>query len=234
VLVTVTLKSQFITKMYVRSRKFCCCFPVRFGVFILSLLTIVGGSFVAAIGWMRVSQLNSIDMDKGDKIALYIHSGMFSILVILGVFGFFGAIVKNRSFISSFAIALAIHLGFSVASGIFTLYTHFKQNTADAIAACVNQTTDVETQNNCPRTVSIMKGVMVGVYIITWVIQLYAYFIVERYAEQLDDENASKQTLLVVQPIQTATYGSFGPSYPFSAPPNANGVDVRGDASRHV
>jgi hypothetical protein len=193
----------------------------------------LGGSFVAATGWIQVSQPNSIPMDKSEKIALYIHSGMFSILALLAVFGFFGAIVKNRSMISGFAIALAIHLGFSVASGIFALYNIFKQDPQDAIAACMSRATDTETQNNCPTTISVMKGVMVGVYVITWLIQIYAYFIVERYAEQLDDEQLDKQRF-VVAPLQTATYGSTAPSYTFAAQPNSFGVTPNRDASRNV
>lgn len=65
---------------YVRTRSFCCCLPVRFGVFVraiakvtkkkevdialikqvLSLLGMVGGAFIAAIGWFQITQLGMI------------------------------------------------------------------------------------------------------------------------------------------------------------------------------
>ena len=42
---------------YVRSRKFCCCLPVRFGVFCESLLGIAIGGFIGVVGWIEVSKL---------------------------------------------------------------------------------------------------------------------------------------------------------------------------------
>ena len=45
------------TMPYVRSRKFCCCLPVRFGVFCESLLGIAIGGFIGVVGWIEVSKL---------------------------------------------------------------------------------------------------------------------------------------------------------------------------------
>lgn len=227
--------------MPVRSRKFCCCLPVRFGVFILSLLAMVGGSFVAAMGWIQVSQLKQNPLDRSEEIALWIHSSMFTLLALLSVFGFIGAIIKNRRMVSGFAIALAIHLGFSIASGIFTLYSQFKANSADAVATCLSASTDA-TEDGCKSGIAIMKGIMVAIYVITWFIQLYAYFIVERYADQLDDEEMSKNLVVIPRtlpevsaPPQVTTYNSFGASYPFTAPQQSFGTTTRGhDQSNNV
>lgn len=43
--------------VYVRSRKFCCCLPVRFGVFVMALLGIFGGGAVSVVGWLQIKQL---------------------------------------------------------------------------------------------------------------------------------------------------------------------------------
>jgi len=231
----------------VRSRKFFCCLPVRLGVFVLSLLAMVGGSFVAAAGWIKISQFDRNPVDKDDKIALWIHSGMFTILALLAVFGFIGAMVKNRGMISGFAIALAIHLGFSVASGIYTLVSVFRDNTLvsnclSSVDTAAGTTADSQpTQESCQTGVGIMKGLMVAIYIITWLIQLYAYFVVERYAEQLDDEDVAKHTVVFPRtlpesaaPQMTTTYNSFAPPYPFSTPHQAYGVTRGQDPSNNV
>lgn len=232
----------------VRSRKFCCCLPVRFGVFILSLLAMVGGSFVAAVGWVQIAQLAKHPRDKSDEIALWIQTSMFTLLAILAVFGFIGTLVKNRRMISSFAIALAIHLGFSVAGGAFALYSLFKENPADAVARCLNDAGESSdaTADSCRTSIAIVKGLMVAVYIVTWLIQLYAYFVVERYADQLDDEEMAKNTVVIprtmneVDAPQTngqpvTTYGAFQqPPYPFSSPRQAFGVGRGQDPSQHV
>ncbi|KIM43630.1 hypothetical protein M413DRAFT_385314 [Hebeloma cylindrosporum] len=227
---------------YVRSRKFCCCLPVRSGVFALSLIAMVGGSFVAAIGWIEVSQLSIHPMEKADEVALWIHSGMFTILGALAVLGFIGALIKNRAMVSTFAVALAVHLGFSVASGVFTLYSVFRQNPQDAIAKCLNDAagnTEITTET-CQNGIAIMKGIMVAIYIVTWFIQLYAYFVVERYADQLGDEEIAENTIVfprTVQEIsapQITTYNGFASSYPFTAPGQAHGVTRGQDPSDRV
>lgn len=73
--------------------------------------------------------------------------------------------------ISSFANALAIHLGFNIAAGIFTLYSLFKKNSQDAVNQCMSASTDATVQG-CQSGIAIMKGLMVAIYVITWLIEL--------------------------------------------------------------
>ena len=44
--------------MYVRSRKFCCCLPVRFGVFCESILGIAIGGFLSVAAFLELSQIS--------------------------------------------------------------------------------------------------------------------------------------------------------------------------------
>ncbi|KAF8908076.1 hypothetical protein CPB84DRAFT_1813345 [Gymnopilus junonius] len=216
----------------VRSRKFCCFLPVRLGVFILAILAMVGGSFTAAAGWIQVTQLKQLDLDKAEQIALWIHAVMFTILSLVAVFGFVGAIIKNRRMISSFANALAIHLGFSIAAGIFTLYSLFKKNSQDAVNQCMSASPDA-TLEGCQTAIAIMKGLMVAIYVVTWLVELYFYFIVERYVEQLNDEELAQRTVVIPRtmhevPPQVTTYNAYGnsgyaPPYAFTEPRQAFG-----------
>lgn len=79
--------------------------------------------------------------------------------------------------VSSFAVALAIHLGFNIASGIFSLYSIFRQNPQEAITRCLNEAPDNSetTAETCRNGIAIMKGIMVAIYIITWLIQICVY-----------------------------------------------------------
>jgi hypothetical protein len=188
----------------------------------MSLIAMVGGSFVAAVGWIRVSQLGQHPLNKSEEIALWIQSVMFSLLALLAVLGFVGCLVKSRGMVSSFAVILAIHLGFSVASGIFAIYMVFRQSPEEAISQCVNGSTDPQVTESCKTGLNIIKGVLIAVYVVAWLLQLYAYFIVEWYVDQLDDEEISKHTVMPRGMGQqfTPPYG-FGPTYVFNSPPHA-------------
>jgi len=198
--------------------------------------------------------------EKSDEIALYIQSAMFSILGLLAVLGFIGTLIKSRGMVSSFAIGLAIHLGFSVASGIFAMYALFSANSKEAIEKCVNGSEDEAVITTCKGGLAIVKGVMVAVYIITWFVQLCKsaililwiqrlirtshldfYFVVERYVDQLDDEKMAENTVVIprsmVQDIgapQGTTYTGLAPPYPFTSPRAAYGVTQGQDASNRV
>jgi len=195
---------------------------------------------VAAMGWIRVASFSQHPVEKAEEIAIWIHSVMFSLLGLLAVLGFIGCLIKSRGMVSSFAFALAIHLGFSVASGIFTIYTFFKASDQDTIAKCVNGSTDESTIESCKSGVGLMKGLMIAIYVVTWMIQLYAYFVVERYVDQLDDEEDAKHTVVVPRTMMTesaapaTTYNGFGSSYPFATPRNAHGATPGQDPSNRV
>lgn len=201
----------------VETRKFCCCLPVRLGVFILSLLAMVGGSVVAAVGWMSVAQFKNHQVEIVDQIAMYIHSSIFTILGFLGMLGFVGALARSRGAVVAFSIGIAIHLGLSIASGVFTIYSIFKENSAEAVEACMEGKTDDETRKICQTGMGVVKGVIVAVYIIAWIIELYAFFIVDRYSDQLEDEELAK-----VMPVI--------PRQPFDQPSNMgyNGYNGNG------
>jgi len=218
----------------VRSRKFCCCLPVRLGVVVSesSVLPFVYGFESLTIrfsrSWLWLEDplwrllvgfksrnwvclfllftdcyvnvsLCTQKLSTQERRAMRLpfgsnpscsqssvsfpFSGTFSnfrisMIVTHNLFSFVGALIKNRRMISSFAVALAIHLGFSVASGAFTLYTLFKENTQEAIARCLNDaSSDANvTADTCRTGIAIVKGVMVAVYIVTWLIQLCELF----------------------------------------------------------
>jgi hypothetical protein len=209
------------------------------GVFLLSFLALASGGFLAVIGWIQLYQLKQHPLGKTDEISLWIQSSLFSLLAALAVFGFFGAMIKSLGMVSGFAIAIAIHLGFSIAAGCFSIYTMFARDSQAAIDSCLQNTNDVSdaAMQSCKSGLILIKAVTVIIYVFTWLIQLYAYFVVERYVDQLDEERLFENPVamprtLVMQvggPLVT-TYTGFAPTYPFTNPRQAYGATPRGQA----
>jgi hypothetical protein len=67
-----------------------------------------------------------------------------------------------------------------------------------------------------------------------------AYFVVERYADQLADEEMAENTIVIPRTVQeisapqVTTYNGFTSSYPFTASRQAHGVTVGQDPSNRV
>jgi hypothetical protein len=63
----------------------------------------------------------------------------------------------------------------SFTKGIYAIYVSFKRNSADAIRDCINDTDNsnvTEDSGGCESTIKIAKGLIVGIYVVTWLIQL--------------------------------------------------------------
>ncbi|KAJ7254703.1 hypothetical protein B0H12DRAFT_1114907 [Mycena haematopus] len=199
--------------VYVRSHKFCCCLPVRFGVFVMSLAALLLGGLVAVAGWIQVKNLPQHPLSNDNKNALYIYSVMFSILALVGGFGFIGTLSKQRGLVSLFGSLLAIHLGFSVATGIFAIYTLFKTNSDEALTNCINGSDDQTLIDSCHEGLKILKIIVVVGYCVTWLVELWGCLIVSSYVTQLKEEEMAN------------VIGSVNPNAPMVhyVPPPANG-----------
>jgi hypothetical protein len=217
---------------------------------------------VSFLAFKQIHNLKENPLPKGEVLALWIHGLMFLFLAILSIFGFIGALTKSRSKIATFAIAVAIHLGFSIATGVFTIISVFRTKAKEQIEQCIanggaSQTGSVAadaatgaasgvSEAACKSGVNIMKAAMIIIYVITWGIQLYCYFVVERYADQLAEEEEIGGLLHQTREVQQAAasvvsqaaaaqhqaqaapaYSAFAPSYPFSAPGAAFGNNGR-------
>jgi len=215
---------------YIRSHKFCCCLPVRFGVFVMSLGALLLGGLVAVAGWIEVKNLHNHPLSKGDENVLYIHSLIFSILALVGGFGFFGAISKQTGLVSLFGSMLGLHLGLSIATGIFTIYTLFKRNTDEALANCINGSDDQSVIDGCHEGLKVLKIIVVVAYCVSWLVELWGCLIVSSYVKQLREEEAS-DVMGPANDIPNAPMSHYDPNGPYVPPqPNAYAFTQPGQA----
>ncbi|KAH6904309.1 hypothetical protein BKA70DRAFT_1373635 [Coprinopsis sp. MPI-PUGE-AT-0042] len=197
------------------SKKFCFCLPVRLGVFVVSLITMLAGSIIAAVAWMQVSQQSGKSVEVTDQVAAYVHATIFSLLGVLSVFGFVGSLTRVRGLVISYSVGLAIHLGLSIASGVFTMFTIFRPNPANSVETCIKESNPTpelleETKEYLQHRDGHRKG--------------YAYFIVDRYSDQLEEEEMAKMAAIMPQqPHQPMSYVGYPHSHRFSY--SASGAD---------
>ncbi|KAJ6546697.1 hypothetical protein DFH09DRAFT_1367228 [Mycena vulgaris] len=213
--------------VYVRSKKFCCCLPVRFGVFVMSFLALIGGGIVSAAGWIQVGHLKENPLSKSDEIALYIVASVFTVLALIGGLGLIGVFGKKAGLVSLFGGMLNVHLGFSVLSGAFAIYSLFKNNSNalfkdDALSRCIKGSTDQHVIDTCKTAMNVTKGLIVGAYVLSWAIELYGCIIVHNYVKQLHEEMDAEARGNVVAPM-AAAYAVPIPSYAFTQPVQAHG-----------
>ncbi|KAF7313783.1 hypothetical protein HMN09_00535500 [Mycena chlorophos] len=173
---------------------------------------------------------------QGDEITLYIRAAMFSLLCLIGAFGFFGSITKQRGLVSVFGSMLAVHLLLSVATGIWTIYTLFKYSSGVLVSNCIASSSDdtATATSNCEEGIKILKIIVVVAYAVSWLFELWGYLIVTSYVQQLREEedanivNPSASMSSYYQP--NATYApppvTQPNAYPFTQPTQAMGYQA--------
>jgi len=157
------------------------------GVFALTILNLFGGLSFAILGWTQVTRLRGTPLATQDEIALIIHSVVFTALAAISLLGLIGAIIKHRSLVSSFSMILLAFLLISIATGIYTIYSLYRDQGQALIQACLSASSDFSPEN-CQATTSLTQAIIVIVYIAIWLLQLWGFIIVRDYCHQLDDE----------------------------------------------
>jgi len=195
--------------VYIRSRKFCCCLPVRLGVFILTILGIALGGFASYSGWSQIFA-KDYPLSRRELIILYIATGIYTLGALISLFGLIGAVLRRRRLISLFTMALAAHVVFTILVGSFQLYNLFNRDRETNISRCIQKADsridpDV-TRRVCEKAFSVLKGATIGAFVVVILIEIYACIICNNYAEQLQDEDAYRNSGIGFTPIRNQNY----------------------------
>lgn len=150
-----------------------------------------------------------------------------------------GTFNKARRLISLYSTVLFSHLGFSIATGAFFLYTLFHQTGDADIQSCINGSTDTLKKEACEKSFDVLRGVIVGIFVLTWLIELCenlfslscrtkttniglidGCIIVGNYVDQLDEEEGLNGT----KPMTSAPAAANASNYAFAQPAYSHGV----------
>ncbi|PPR02982.1 hypothetical protein CVT26_004926 [Gymnopilus dilepis] len=86
---------------------------------------------------------------------------------------------------------LILHLLFSIGMGVYAINRNFK-DTPKYISTCQSGSTEKAVIAACHQGATILKSVMIGSFILAWLLETWACFIVGHYSKQLAEEEATK------------------------------------------
>ncbi|KZT70585.1 hypothetical protein DAEQUDRAFT_764467 [Daedalea quercina L-15889] len=175
------------------SRHFCCCIPVRAGVFLFSLLSFLLSGFVSAIAWYAVHLVVTKadgyeNVPKRSEIILIVVAAISTIMALTSFFGFIGSITRNRRFVKSYSVmSIFLFLGSLVTAGLF-LYTVYTEK--NVTTSCINTDSNGKvTIDDCDTHLSTAGKIVVTVIVVVEIlVHLYIVAIIRRYVEQLEGE----------------------------------------------
>ncbi|KZT54655.1 hypothetical protein CALCODRAFT_473171 [Calocera cornea HHB12733] len=166
---------------------FCCCIPVRFGVFILSLLTAFGGAIISAASWIQFAKLG-VDADTAQKAILIASGGIYGGLALFSLFGFVGAIFASRGLVKSYSVILWINWLLTLVAGGLAIWQLFRSNSVDTVVDSCQATDPTASVSDCTDAFKIVRIVYICIFAVLELIILYACVIVSRYVDQLSQE----------------------------------------------
>jgi len=171
-----------------KGRTFCCCIPVRAGVITLAIIGLIGGVGLTALGGIALTQTTITDANRitsGIQIAVYV------ILAVVSLLGLIGAIGKKRGLINLYFAILIGHLLFSFALGVYAMYRTFKDS-PEYMHQCHGGSEDASVIKVCREGDMLMKGIVVSVSLVAWLLEIWACVIVFNYSKQLSEEEETK------------------------------------------
>jgi len=188
--------------MSVQSRTFCCCIPVRFGVFVIALLAFLASSLLAASVWYSIArpgQIKNVNVTGDLKIAFIVVGAFASAVAVASFLGLLGAIFRVRGLVAFYAGFLWLALIANVGIGVYyiiVLVRHFHSDVnfcQNTIKNAVNGNPNGSTpsSNNACISGTAAKIVYIGIFAGELLVLLFGTIIVHRYKRQLEEEEES-------------------------------------------
>lgn len=192
------------------SKHFCCCIPVRFGVFVFSLVSLLGSGFLALVCWASLAEMvggktinnmNFGNASKGQRIATGVAGGIFSLIAFVSFLGFLGAIFRKYALVKLYSASTWFFvLAASIASGFFYYFAYSGQELFDGC--------EVKDQQGLEHDCRIIlktwqKIVCTIVTVVVLLVFVYIASVIGRYVDQLHQEHDEYR---LAQPSKGSSY----------------------------
>ncbi|CCM01771.1 uncharacterized protein FIBRA_03838 [Fibroporia radiculosa] len=211
------------------SKHFCCCIPVRAGVFIFSLLSFLATGIVAGASWYILHEIlikatNWTNVSEHTKIIVAVVASIFTIMSIVSLFGWFGAISANRRWVKGYSFMSWIVFFLYLGSSALLLYAVFseKELTGDCVNVDENGNVNVD---NCTEHLTTGAKIALTVLVAFGILaHFYVVLIINRYVQQLDEDgNAWQGPYKLTTTDMNQGLLNTQASYPYSEPQHSYG-----------
>jgi len=146
----------------------------------------------AITGWSQVHQLQIYPIPKSYEAALYFQALIFSSMTLVGIYGVIAAFLKRPSLVLGYLIMLGLHLLLNIAGGGYFLGMLFHARTDAQIIQCLQAAYNETSAQLCFTPITVSRNVAVTIYVVSWVLELYACFIIYSFLEDLKERAANK------------------------------------------
>ncbi|KAI0700296.1 hypothetical protein BC835DRAFT_1266475 [Cytidiella melzeri] len=203
------------------SKLFCCCIPVRFGVFLFSLLSLAGSGFLALVLWavfadtlltlypaiLEHKTINNIDFGnakEGLRIGVAVAAGIYTVVAIIALLGFIGSIFRSRRLVKIYSSTVWLLVLLSAAATAVFLY--FAYSGKDFFNGC-----EVPDGNGGEQECHIVLNTWQKiVYTVVAVVELlffcYVASVIGKYVDQLESERMYDDEYRLAKPTTGSTY----------------------------
>ncbi|GJE92460.1 hypothetical protein PsYK624_086140 [Phanerochaete sordida] len=195
------------------SKHFCCCIPVRFGVFVFSLFHFLAEGVCAAIVWFWLHlALKGEVVDGNDwsqinnagKISLGVIAGVFSLLALIAFGGWIGSIARSRALVKIYSTTTWITVIVTAAASGYMLYLVYSGKNFFKGCEVNGQQCEFHFKwwQKFIYTVSTVVALLINCYIAS---------VIGKYVDQLDSENHTWSR--EYQPAKVAGASTYEPTY---------------------
>jgi len=146
----------------------------------------------AITGWSQVIQLKFYPIPTSYEVALYFQALIFTFMTLLGIYGVIAASMRRPSLVMGLFILLGIHFFMSIIGGGYLLVMIFRVQTYAQIVSCLDLAYNETSAQLCFTPITMPQNVAVTIYVLTWVLELYAALMIFSFLQDLKQHGASQ------------------------------------------